>query len=122
MTFGSVGTPLTAGLHDKDVVAVRSSRGGVLYADVTIKGYASAREQIGSEIDALVQARPAPRGIDATAVNLRNVKPSRSSTASAWTPNGTPIAPRCVSCSVGRFPGAPFPRPAPGARSIPPCG
>ncbi|MEU6370029.1 prohibitin family protein [Streptomyces sp. NPDC046931] len=142
VTFGRVGSPLTSGvqvtspftdvtsfstrpvdldLNDKDVVEVRSSQGGVLYADVTIKwsvvpgkavalyrlagsedgiqerlvlpdsreiirnvfakhtseeGYASAREQIGSEIAGLVKARLAPRGIDVTAVNLRNVRPS----------------------------------------------
>ncbi|MFF3375670.1 prohibitin family protein [Streptomyces sp. NPDC002680] len=40
------------------------------------EGYASAREQIGSEIAALVKERLAPRGIDVTNVNLRNVKPS----------------------------------------------
>ncbi|MFG2128713.1 prohibitin family protein [Streptomyces sp. NPDC048751] len=142
VTFGKIGTPLTSGVHftspftdvtsfstrpvdldlnDKDVVEVRSSQGGVLYADVTIKwavvpaeavelyrlagneeaveerlvlpdsreiirnvfakhtseeGYASAREQIGSEIADLVKKRLAPRGIDVTSVNLRNVKPS----------------------------------------------
>lgn len=142
VTFGRIGTPLTSGinvkspftdvtsfstrpvdlnLNDKDVVEVRSSQGGVLYADVTIKwavvpakavglyrlagseeavqerlvlpdsreiirnvfakhtseeGYASAREQIGSEIETLIKKRLAPRGIDVTAVNLRNVKPS----------------------------------------------
>ncbi|MGW1160148.1 prohibitin family protein [Streptomyces sp. NPDC002519] len=142
VTFGKVGTPLTSGiqfkspftevtsfstrpvdldLNDKDVVEVRSSQGGVLYADVTIKwavapakavalyrlagseegiqqrlvlpdsreiirnvfakhtseeGYAAAREQIGTEIADLVKARLAPRGIDVTAVNLRNVRPS----------------------------------------------
>ncbi|MFF5184903.1 prohibitin family protein [Streptomyces sp. NPDC000345] len=142
VTFGKVGTPMTSGiqfkspftevtsfstrpvdlnLYDKDVVEVRSSQGGVLYADVTIKwavvpakavelyrlagtaegvqarlvlpdsreiirnvfakhtseeGYASAREQIGAEIAASVKERLAPRGIDVTAVNLRNVKPS----------------------------------------------
>jgi len=142
VTFGKVGTPLTSGiqfkspftdvttfstrpvdldLNDKDVVEVRSSQGGVLYADVTIKwavvpakavalyrlagneegvqerlvlpdsreiirnvfakhtseeGYASAREQIGSEIADLIKERLAPRGIDVTAVNLRNVRPS----------------------------------------------
>ncbi|MFB9461998.1 SPFH domain-containing protein [Streptomyces cinereospinus] len=141
-TFGKVGTPLTSGVHfrspftdvtsfstrpvdlnlnDKDVVEVRSSQGGVLYADVTVKwavvpakavelyrlagsaeavqerlvlpdsreivrnvfakhtseeGYASAREQIGSEIATLVRERLASRGIDVTAVNLRNVRPS----------------------------------------------
>ncbi|MFD7438150.1 prohibitin family protein [Streptomyces sp. NPDC059861] len=142
VTFGKIGKPLTSGIHfkspftdvtsfstrpvdlnlyDKDVVEVRSSQGGVLYADVTIKwavvpaksvelyrlagseeavqerlvlpdsreiirnvfaqhtseeGYASAREQISSEIAALIKERLAPRGIDVTAVNLRNVKPS----------------------------------------------
>lgn len=142
VTFGKVGTPLTSGIHvkspftevtsystrpvdlnlyDKDVVEVRSSQGGVLYADVTIKwavipgkavelyrlagsedaiqarlvlpdsreiirnvfakhtseeGYASAREQIGSDIERLIKERLAPRGIDVTAVNLRNVRPS----------------------------------------------
>ncbi|MFJ4472048.1 prohibitin family protein [Streptomyces sp. NPDC089424] len=142
VTFGKIGKPLTSGIHfkspftdvtafstrpvdlnlyDKDVVEVRSSQGGVLYADVTIKwavvpaksvelyrlagseeavqerlvlpdsreiirnvfaqhtseeGYASAREQISAEIAALVKERLAPRGIDVTAVNLRNVKPS----------------------------------------------
>jgi regulator of protease activity HflC (stomatin/prohibitin superfamily) len=142
VTFGKVGTPLVSGIHfkspftditsfstrpmdldlyDKDVVEVRSSQGGVLYADVTVKwaavpgkavslyrlagseeaiqerlvrpdsreiirdvfakhtseeGYASAREQIGSEIENLIKERLAPRGIDVTAVNLRKVKPS----------------------------------------------
>ncbi|ROP53993.1 prohibitin family protein [Streptomyces sp. PanSC9] len=143
VTFGKVGTPLTSGVHFKspftdvtsfstrpvdldlnedDTVEVRSSQGGVLYADVTIKwavvpakvvelyrlagsedavesrlvlpdsreiirnvfakhtseeGYASAREQIGSQIADLVKERLAPRGIDVTSVNLRNVKPSK---------------------------------------------
>ena len=142
VTFGKIGTPLTSGMHfkspftdvtsfstrpvdldlkDKDVVEVRSSQGGVLYADVTIKwavvpakavalyrlagneeaveerlvlpdsreiirnvfakhtseeGYASAREQISTEIADLVNERLAPRGIDVTSVNLRNVRPS----------------------------------------------
>ncbi|MEU2284959.1 prohibitin family protein [Streptomyces sp. NPDC013178] len=142
VTFGRVGTPLTSGVHfkspftdvtsfstrpvdlnlyDKDVVEVRSSQGGVLYADVTIKwavvpakavalyrlagsqeaiqerlvlpdsreiirnvfakhtseeGYASAREKIGAQIEVLIKERLSPRGIDVTAVNLRNVKPS----------------------------------------------
>lgn len=40
------------------------------------EGYASAREQIGSEIAALIKERLVPRGIDVTTVNLRNVKPS----------------------------------------------
>ncbi|WP_432029707.1 prohibitin family protein [Streptomyces sp. 1222.5] len=143
VTFGRVGTPLASGVHFKspftdvttfstrpvdldlnedDTVEVRSSQGGVLYADVTIKwavvpakavelyrlagsedavesrlvlpdsreiirnvfakhtseeGYASAREQIGSQIAGLVKERLAPRGIDVTSVNLRNVKPSK---------------------------------------------
>lgn len=142
VTFGKIGKPLYSGvqfkspftdvtsfstrpvdlnLYDKDVVEVRSSQGGVLYADVTIKwavvpakavelyrlagseeaveerlvlpdsreiirnvfakhtseeGYASAREQIGSQIAALIKERLAPRGIDVTSVNLRNVRPS----------------------------------------------
>ncbi|MFD3456395.1 prohibitin family protein [Streptomyces sp. NPDC058691] len=142
VTFGKIGSPMTSGVHlkspftditsfstrpadlnlyDKDVVEVRSSQGGVLYADVTVKwavvpskavalyrlagneeaiqerlvvpdsreiirnvfaehtseeGYASAREAIGREIDALIKERLAPRGIDITAVNLRNVRPS----------------------------------------------
>ncbi|MFF3420803.1 prohibitin family protein [Streptomyces sp. NPDC002698] len=142
VTFGKLGTPLTSGMHfkspftdvtsfstrpvdldlkDKDVVEVRSSQGGVLYADVTIKwavvpakavalyrlagneeaveerlvlpdsreiirnvfakhtseeGYASAREQISTEIADLIAERLAPRGIDVTSVNLRNVRPS----------------------------------------------
>ncbi|WP_328937892.1 prohibitin family protein [Streptomyces tauricus] len=143
VTFGRIGAPLSSGVHfkspftdvtsfstrpvdlnlnDDDVVEVRSSQGGVLYADVTIKwavvpakavglyrlagseeaveerlvlpdsreiirnvfakhtseeGYASAREQIGSEIADLVKERLAPRGIDVTFVNLRNVRPSK---------------------------------------------
>ncbi|MFI1359254.1 prohibitin family protein [Streptomyces sp. NPDC020898] len=40
------------------------------------EGYASAREQIGAEIAALIKERLAPRGIDVTTVNLRNVRPS----------------------------------------------
>lgn len=142
VTFGKIGKPMASGihvtspftdvtsfstrpvdlnLHDDDVVEVRSSQGGVLYADVTIKwavvpaksvelyrlagseeavqerlvlpdsreiirnvfaqhtseeGYVSAREQISSEIAVLIKERLAPRGIDVTAVNLRNVKPS----------------------------------------------
>ncbi|MFE2536567.1 prohibitin family protein [Streptomyces sp. NPDC059371] len=142
VTFGKTGTPLVSGIHfkspftditsfstrpvdldliGKDVVEVRSSQGGVLYADVTIKwavvpakaielyrlagsedaveerlvlpdsreiirnvfakhtseeGYASGREQISSEIAGLVKERLAPRGIDVTSVNLRNVRPS----------------------------------------------
>jgi regulator of protease activity HflC (stomatin/prohibitin superfamily) len=144
VTFGKIGTPLVSGMHFKspftdvtsfstrpvdldltgeDVVEVRSSQGGVLYADVTIKwavipakavalyrlagseeaveerlvlpdsreiirnvfakhtseeGYASAREQISSEIAGLVKQRLAPRGIDVTTVNLRNVRPSKT--------------------------------------------
>ncbi|MEU9139262.1 prohibitin family protein [Streptomyces sp. NPDC048404] len=142
VTFGKTGTPLVSGVHftspftditsfstrpvdldlnGKDVVEVRSSQGGVLYADVTIKwavvptkavelyrlagsedaveerlvlpdsreiirnvfakhtseeGYASGREQISSEIAGVVKERLAPRGIDVTSVNLRNVRPS----------------------------------------------
>lgn len=142
VTFGKVGAPMTSGIHftspftdvasfstrpvdlnlyDKEVVEVRSSQGGVLYVDVTVKwavvpakavelyrlagsadaiqarmvlpdsreiirnvfakhtseeGYASAREQIGSQIESLIKERLAPRGIDVTIVNLRNVKPS----------------------------------------------
>lgn len=143
VTFGRVGTPLTSGTHLKspftdvtsfstrpvdldlggdDRVEVRSSQGGVLYADVTIKwavvprkavelyrlagsedavqerlvlpdsreivrnvfarhtseeGYASARERISAEIERQVKERLAPRGIDVTTVNLRNVRPSK---------------------------------------------
>lgn len=143
VTFGKVGAPMKSGiqfkspftdvtsfstrpvdlnLYDKDVVEVRSSEGGVLDVDVTVKwavvpskavelyrlagssdavqarlvvpdsreiirnvfakhtseeGYASAREQIGSEIAASIKERLAPRGIDVTTVNLRNVKPSK---------------------------------------------
>ncbi|MFD8297818.1 prohibitin family protein [Streptomyces bauhiniae] len=143
VTFGRVGTPLTSGAHLKspftdvtsfstrpvdldlggeDRVEVRSSQGGVLYADVTIKwavvprkavelyrlagsedavqerlvlpdsreiirnvfarhtseeGYASARERISAEIETQVKERLAPRGIDVTTVNLRNVRPSK---------------------------------------------
>ncbi|MEU6706573.1 prohibitin family protein [Streptomyces wuyuanensis] len=40
------------------------------------QGYASAREQINTEIGRLIKERLAPRGIDVTTVNLRNVKPS----------------------------------------------
>ncbi|OIJ92070.1 prohibitin family protein [Streptomyces colonosanans] len=142
VTFGKVGAPMTSGMHlkapftdvtrfstrpvdlnlsDKDVVEVRSSQGGVMYVEVTVKwavipnkagelyrlagseeaiqqrlvfpdsreivrnvfarysseqGYASAREKINAEIDKLIKERLAPRGIDITAVNLRNVKPS----------------------------------------------
>ncbi|MFH8936124.1 prohibitin family protein [Streptomyces griseosporeus] len=142
VTFGKIGSPLPSGIHfkspftdvtsfstrpvdlnlnDKETVEVRSSQGGVLYADVTIKwavvpakavalyrlagsqdaieqrlvlpdsreivrnvfarhtseeGYASARERIGAEIESAVKERLASRGIDVTAVNLRNVKPS----------------------------------------------
>ncbi|GHA96832.1 prohibitin family protein [Streptomyces termitum] len=142
VAFGKVGTPMTSGLHvkspftdvttfstrpvdlnlsDKDVVEVRSSQGGVMYAEVTVKwavvptkavelyklagsadaiqqrlvypdsreivrnvfarysseqGYASDREKINAEIGTLIKDRLAPRGIDVTTVNLRNVKPS----------------------------------------------
>lgn len=140
--FGKVGTPMTSGMHlkapftdvtsfstrpvdlnlsDKDVVEVRSSQGGVMYVEVTVKwavtpakavelyrlagnetaiqqrlvypdsreiirnvfarytseqGYASDREKINAELGELIKERLAPRGIDVTAVNLRNVKPS----------------------------------------------
>ncbi|WP_149180922.1 prohibitin family protein [Streptomyces sp. TRM49041] len=142
VTFGKVGSPMTPGLNvvspfttvttfstrpvdlnlsDKDVVEVRSSQGGVMYVEVTVKwavapskavelyrlagneaaiqqrlvfpdsreivrnvfarhtseeGYSSAREKINAEIGELVKERLAPRGIDVTTVNLRNVKPS----------------------------------------------
>ncbi|WP_332328166.1 prohibitin family protein [Streptomyces sp. WMMC940] len=142
VAFGKVGSPMTSGMHvkspftsvttfstrpvdlnlsDKDVIEVRSSQGGVMYAEVTVKwavtpakavelyklagsedaiqqrlvypdsreivrnvfarytseqGYTSAREKINSEIGRLVKERLAPRGIDVTTVNLRNVKPS----------------------------------------------
>ncbi|MFG3495664.1 prohibitin family protein [Streptomyces sp. NPDC047928] len=142
VTFGKVGSPMTSGMNftspfttvttfstrpvdlnlsDKDVVEVRSSQGGVMYVEVTVKwavtpakavelyrlagsesaiqqrlvfpdsreiirnvfarhtseeGYASAREKINTEIADLIKERLAPRGIDVTTVNLRNVKPS----------------------------------------------
>jgi regulator of protease activity HflC (stomatin/prohibitin superfamily) len=142
VTFGKVGTPLHPGvnvvspfthvtsfstrpvdlnLSDKDVVEVRSTQGGVMYAELTVKwavkpakavelyrlagneasiqqrlvfpdsreivrnvfarytseeGYTSAREKINAEIGVLIKDRLAPRGIDVTTVNLRNVKPS----------------------------------------------
>ncbi|MEU3448539.1 prohibitin family protein [Streptomyces thermolilacinus] len=142
VTFGKVGTPMTPGMNvispfttvttfstrpvdlnlsDKDVVEVRSSQGGVMYAELTVKwavkpskavelyrlagneaaiqqrlvfpdsreivrnvfarhtseeGYTSAREKINAEIGELIKERLAPRGIDVTTVNLRNVKPS----------------------------------------------
>jgi regulator of protease activity HflC (stomatin/prohibitin superfamily) len=142
VTFGKVGTPMKPGMNlispfttvttfstrpvdlnlsDKDVVEVRSSQGGVMYAELTVKwavtptkavelyrlagnesaiqqrlvfpdsreivrnvfarhtseeGYTSAREKINAEIGALIKERLAPRGIDVTTVNLRNVKPS----------------------------------------------
>ncbi|MFJ6630739.1 prohibitin family protein [Streptomyces sp. NPDC091376] len=40
------------------------------------QGYASDREKINTEIGRLIKERLAPRGIDVTTVNLRNVKPS----------------------------------------------
>ncbi|WP_236241769.1 prohibitin family protein [Streptomyces sp. CC228A] len=40
------------------------------------EGYTSAREKINAEIGKLVKERLAPRGIDVTTVNLRNVRPS----------------------------------------------
>ncbi|MFF3325780.1 prohibitin family protein [Streptomyces sp. NPDC002889] len=142
VTFGKVGTPMNPGvnltspftnvttfstrpvdlnLSDKDVVEVRSSQGGVMYVELTVKwavtpakavelyrlagsedaiqqrlvfpdsreiirnvfarhtseqGYSSAREKINTEIGDLIKERLAPRGIDVTTVNLRNVKPS----------------------------------------------
>ncbi|MET9377715.1 prohibitin family protein [Streptomyces sp. NPDC002992] len=142
VAFGKVGTPMTSGMHvkspftnvttfstrpvdlnlsDKDVVEVRSSQGGVMEVEVTVKwavtpakavelyrlagseeaiqqrlvypdsreivrnvfarytseqGYATDREKINAEIGTLIKERLAPRGIDVTAVNLRNVKPS----------------------------------------------
>ncbi|MEU7293202.1 prohibitin family protein [Streptomyces exfoliatus] len=144
VTFGKVGTPMTPGvnvispfttvttfstrpvdlnLSDRDVVEVRSSQGGVMEVEVTVKwavaptkavelyrlagseaaiqqrlvfpdsreiirnvfarhtseeGYSSAREKINAEIGELVKERLAPRGIDVTTVNLRNVKPSKA--------------------------------------------
>ncbi|MFF8275277.1 prohibitin family protein [Streptomyces lateritius] len=142
VAFGKVGSPMTSGMHikspftdvttfstrpvdlnlsDKDVVEVRSSQGGVMEVEVTVKwavtpakavelyrlagseeaiqqrlvypdsreivrnvfarytseqGYATDREKINAEIGTLIKERLAPRGIDVTAVNLRNVKPS----------------------------------------------
>ncbi|MFE0735519.1 prohibitin family protein [Streptomyces sp. NPDC058855] len=40
------------------------------------QGYATDREKINAEIGVLIKERLAPRGIDVTTVNLRNVKPS----------------------------------------------
>lgn len=143
-TLGKVGGTWQAGLHlkspltdvttfstrpadldltGKDTVEVRSSEGGVLFADLTVKwsidpkhtlalfrlagsseavqqrlvypdtreivrnvfarhtgveGYSSEREAVGAEIERLVTARLAPRGILVNGVNLRNVKPSDS--------------------------------------------
>ncbi|MFJ3904514.1 prohibitin family protein [Streptomyces sp. NPDC090025] len=142
VAFGKVGDPMSSGMHvkspftsvttfstrpvdlnlsDKDVVEVRSSQGGVMYVEITVKwavhpskavelyklagsedaiqqrlvypdsreivrnvfarytseqGYASDREKINAELAGLITKRLAPRGIDVTAVNLRNVKPS----------------------------------------------
>ncbi|GJF29788.1 hypothetical protein KNE206_24880 [Kitasatospora sp. NE20-6] len=115
--------PADLDLTGKDTVEVRSSEGGVLYADLTVKwsidpqhtlalyrlagsadavqqrlvypdtreivrnvfarhtgveGYSSQREAISAEIERLVTARLAPRGILVNGVNLRNVKPSDS--------------------------------------------
>ncbi|WP_411095675.1 SPFH domain-containing protein, partial [Streptomyces sp. 021-3] len=42
------------------------------------QGYATDREKINAEIGTLVKERLAPRGIDVTTVNLRNVKPSEA--------------------------------------------
>ncbi|MFP3988833.1 SPFH domain-containing protein [Streptomyces sp. E11-3] len=143
VTFGKVGSPMTPGMNlkspftnvtsfstrpvdlnlsDKDVIEVRSSQGGVMQAEVTVKwavspakavelyrlagneesiqqrlvfpdsreivrnvfarhtseeGYSSAREKINTEIGELIKERLAPRGIDVSTVNLRNVKPSQ---------------------------------------------
>ncbi|MHC0431974.1 prohibitin family protein [Streptomyces sp. O3] len=143
VTFGKVGEPMTPGMNlkspftnvtafstrpvdlnlsGKDVIEVRSSQGGVMKAEVTVKwavspakavelyrlagneqsiqqrlvfpdsreivrnvfarytsveGYSSAREKINAEIASSVKKRLAPRGIDVTTVNLRNVKPSQ---------------------------------------------
>ncbi len=64
------------------------------------QGYASDREKINAEIATLVKERLAPRGIDVTTVNLRNVKPSEAlqarSTArssSSRPPSGPPRPP-----------------------------
>lgn len=142
VAFGKIGTPWNSGVHFKtpftsvtsfstrpvdlnlsgdDVVEVRSSQGGVMYAELTVKwavtparavelyrlagteeaiqqrlvhpdsreivrnvfarhtseeGYATGREKINAEIGKLIKERLAPRGIDVTTVNLRNVKPS----------------------------------------------
>ncbi|MFJ2115894.1 prohibitin family protein [Streptomyces sp. NPDC087850] len=142
VAFGKVGSPWNSGMHlkspftsvttfstrpvdlnlsGKDVVEVRSSQGGVMYTEITVKwavtlekavelyrlagtedaiqqrlvfpdsreivrnvfarytseeGYTSARERINAELDRLIKKRLAPRGIDVTVVNLRNVKPS----------------------------------------------
>jgi regulator of protease activity HflC (stomatin/prohibitin superfamily) len=140
--FGKIGKPMTSGMQLKSpltsvttfstrpvdlnmygdgIVEVRSSQGGVMNVEMTVKwavapakavelyrlagsqgaiqerlvapdsreiirnvfakhtseeGYASARETISSEIDTQIRERLAPRGIDVTTVNLRNVKPS----------------------------------------------
>lgn len=42
----------------------------------SVEGYSSQREAISSEIDKLITARLAPRGILVNGVNLRNVRPS----------------------------------------------
>ncbi|WP_406420315.1 prohibitin family protein [Streptomyces sp. NBC_00873] len=142
VTFGKIGSPLASGIHltspfttvstfstrpvdltlsKDDQVEVRSSQGGVMDAELTVKwsvsakdavelyrlagseeavqqrlvypdsreivrnvfarhtseeGYVSQREQIGREIEELLTARLAPRGIVVDAVNLRNVQPS----------------------------------------------
>ncbi|MFC5664329.1 prohibitin family protein [Kitasatospora misakiensis] len=113
--------PADLDLTGDSTVEVRSSEGGVLYADLTVKwsidpqhatelfklagnteavqqrlvypdsreivrnvfarhtsveGYSSQREAISSEIDKLITARLAPRGILVNGVNLRNVRPS----------------------------------------------
>ncbi|MFE2725140.1 prohibitin family protein [Kitasatospora sp. NPDC059327] len=113
--------PVDLDLTGDSTVEVRSSEGGVLYADLTVKwsidpehtselfklagsadavqqrlvypdsreivrnvfarhtsveGYSSQREAVASEIDKLITARLAPRGILVNGVNLRNVRPS----------------------------------------------
>ncbi len=113
--------PADLDLTGDSTVEVRSSEGGVLFADLTVKwsidpqhatelfklagnaeavqqrlvhpdsreivrnvfarhtgveGYSSQREAISSEIDKLITARLAPRGILVNGVNLRNVRPS----------------------------------------------
>ncbi|WP_327676167.1 prohibitin family protein [Kitasatospora sp. NBC_00458] len=113
--------PSDLNLTGDGTVEVRSSEGGVLFADLTVKwsidpkhtvdlyklagdsdavqerlvlpdsreivrnvfakhtsveGYSSQREAIAGEIDKLITARLAPRGVLVNGVNLRNVRPS----------------------------------------------